>query len=65
MAKETKAAAPDKIADASKAAARAKRFKSEAKSGDGPAEKRPAVTADPAMAAKLKARAERFGVPTK
>ena len=62
---ETKAAAAGKAADEDKNAARAKRFAGDSKPESGPAAKKAATVADPALAAKLKARAERFGVPTK
>ena len=66
IAKEdSKPVAASKAGEDVKAAARAKRFASSAKPESSPAAKKAATAADPALAAKLKARAERFGVPTK
>ncbi len=62
---ESKPAAASKPAEDDKAAARAKRFAGSAKQENSPAAKKAATEADPELAAKLKARAERFGVPTK
>ena len=63
---ESKPVAASKAAEDDKAAARAKRFAGNAEPKDSPAAKKAATAAaDPELAAKLKARAERFGVPTK
>lgn len=52
--------------EADKAEARAKRFGSNGKQTEGaPAAKKPATESNPALTDKLKARAARFGVPTK
>ena len=66
IAKEdSKPVAASKPAEDDKASARVKRFAGSAKQENSPAAKKAAAEADPELAAKLKARAERFGVPTK